>query len=109
METLKNIIWLIILLFTPLMILIFGIRNFLRKEKLTEILLRSSVALTIYLISTGALFLILMLIFFSSGSGDPISGDIEYTPFGIRDLIGLISILGYFCIGLYLCWFVKKV
>jgi hypothetical protein len=107
METLKNIFWVILIFFTPLMILVFGVINFVRKEKLSEILLNSLIALFFYLLSTGSFILIIMIIFFSSLTGDSTSDEINHKSIGVSDLVALISVLGYVGFGLYICWFVK--
>lgn len=97
METLKNILWLILIFFPLLMILVFGIINFIRKERLVEILVKSLIAFILYILTTSIAFIALLIVAFSNKN----FGQIE------NKILILFASL-YICFGLFLGWFVKR-
>src|SRR5689334_1671683 len=96
MENLVNIFWLLLLLFPLLQIFLYGVNNFFRKERLVEILLKSAIAFTLYLIVTG-IFFVSLIIFLSVGDPAPQAGEplIEGKTFETRNLISILLVFGY--------------
>lgn len=112
METLKNIFWLSLVLFTPITILVFGIINFIRKERLIEILVKSFIAFILYLSATSVAFISLMIIVLSGGDSvillnEPMNS-FEESFFETKSFAIIVVISIYICFGIFLTWFVKR-
>lgn len=112
METLKNIIWITLILFTPLMILVFGVINFIKKERLVEILAKSFIAFVLYLSATTVAFISLLIIALSSGSPVPSLNEppssFEKSFFETESFAIIVVMSIYTSFGIFLIWFVKR-